>query len=235
MKYLFYLLFFISTGACVVPETVSHLENKYNRALQLDDYNTAIVYLHEIQDLDADNNTVYKRLANCYYKINAYESAVKTVDIALKEANKLEQERLLLIKAKSLVELKNYLDGVGVYTTLATIDPKRALEYRYEMGVLYKAHGDFGNALLQMEKNVNDPLAKLLQREIVLGDGNVEFVTYYHASLNFIGALQVQANDLFAAQKTYEKLFEDQNISFVLARQNYQVLLQLIEQNKSAQ
>jgi tetratricopeptide (TPR) repeat protein len=235
MKYLFYLLFFIVVIACVAPETVSHLENKYSRAIQLDDYYTAIVYLHELQDLDTDNNTVYKRLANCYYKIKAYESAIKAVDVALKPANKLEQQKLLFIKAKSLVELNNYVDAVAVYTQLMEVEPKRALEYRYEIGVLYKAHGDIGNAILQMEQNVKDPLARLLQREIVLGEGKVELVTYYHASLNFIGAIQIEANDLMAAQKIYQKLFEDSNISFVLARQNYQILLQLIEQNKQPQ
>jgi tetratricopeptide (TPR) repeat protein len=234
MKYLLYPFFFVLMVACVAPETVSHLENKYKRAVQLSDYPTAIVYLHEIQDLDPDNNTVYKRLANCYYKIQAYESVVKAANIALKEANTLEQQELLLIKAKSLIELNKYVDAVAVYAVLIKIDPKGTLEYRYERGVLYKAHGDFGNAILQMEENIKDPLARLLQREIILGKGNVELVTYYHASLNFMGAIQIEANDLFAAQKTYKKLFAD-DISFVLAKQNYQILLQLIEQGKSPQ
>lgn len=232
MKHLLYNLFFVLMVACIAPETVSHLENKYSRAVQLSDYPTAIVYLHEIQDLDTDNNTVYKRLANCYYKIEAYESAIKAVDIALEEANALEQQKLLLIKAKSLVELKEYVEAVAAYSVLIEIDEKRALVYRYEMGVLYKAHGDLGNAILQMKKNIKDPLARLLQREIILGKGNVELVTYYHASLNFMGAIQIEANDLFVAQKTYKKLFED-NISFVLAKQNYQILLQLLEEGTS--
>ncbi len=234
MKYLIYCSFFLLLWACVAPETVSHIENKYNRALSLDDYHTAIVYLHEIEDLDPNNNSVYKRLADCYFKVGAYDSAIKAVDIALKEANELEQRKLLLLKAKSLVEQTNYVDAVAAYMALIEVEPKRALEYRYEMAVLYKAHGDFGNAVLQMEKNLDDPLAKLLQREIILENGESELVTYYHASLNFIGAIQIQANDLEAAQRTYKKLFQD-NTSFILAQQNYQILLQLMQQKTTIQ
>lgn len=225
---LFLFIVLLLATSCLAPETVSHLENKYDRALQLDDYQTAIVYLHEIQDLDTDNNTVYKRLANCYYKLKKYPSAIKAIDIALKEANSLEQQVLLQTKVKSLTELRKYSDAVAIYDTLITLDSKGELEYRYEIGVLYKAQGDLGSSIVEMQKNLQHPLAKLVQREIIL-EQQTESVSYYHACLNFIGACQIQGNNLAAAQRTYNLLRKDR-IPFKLAEENYQILQELLTQ-----
>lgn len=226
--YIFYVVVGSVLGACTAPETVSHIENKYDRARQLDDYSTAIVYLHELLDLDSDNNTIYKRLGDCYFKIGKYESAIQAIDIALKEANEIEQQQLLSIKAKALVALANYLDAIAVYKTLVNIDKKNELAHLYEIGVLYQAYGDIGNAVLEMRKLVKHPLAKLVQKEIVL-ETTTELVSYYHAGLNYIGSLQIKANDYGTALKTYELLFQEP-IVFNLAKQNYKALLELIKQ-----
>lgn len=225
------LIFCLFIGGCVAPETAPHLEGKYERARKLGDLHTAIMYLHELHDLEGETHAVYRRLANCYFEVGNYGSAIKAVDEILEDANKLEKKDLLLIKAKSYTELAEYTEAVGAYDALTLIDKERDLEYIYQTGVLYNAYGDLGNAILRMQKILKNPLARLAQKELKFDNAPSELVTYYQAALNFIGVVQMQAKDLGQALLTYEQLLKEPK-PFRLAMDNYNALLKVIATEK---
>lgn len=218
----------ILLNSCVAPETAPHIEGKYERARQLEDYHTAIVYLHELRDLGGETHSVYRRLATCYFKTQNYNSAILAADVILDEANELEKKDLLLIKAKSYTEAVEYTNAIGAYDALTKIDPERALEYTYQTGILYNAHGDLGNSIIRLQQIIDNPLAKLVEKEIKSPSDQIELVTYYQAALNFMGVVQMRAGDLAQAQKTYQVLLQEPKV-FQLAIQNYQQLIQAIE------
>ncbi len=217
--------------SCVAPETASHLEGKYERVRELGDFYTAIVYLHELQDLGGETHSVYRRLAKCYFEVQNYAPAIKAADKILEDANELEKKDLLLIKAKSYTELAQYTDAIGVYDALALIDKDLELEYLYQTGVLYNAYGDLGSASLRMQEIIKNPLARLVQKNLAFDNAPPEQVTYYQAALNFIGVVQMQAKDLEQARLTYEQLLKEPK-PFRLAMENYNTLLKIIETEK---
>jgi tetratricopeptide (TPR) repeat protein len=227
------LLIILLLISCVAPETAPHIEGKYERARQLGDDRTAIVYLHELLDLGDENYSVYRRLATCYYQTQNYAAAIESIDEILEEANVLDKKDMLLIKAKSYTELGDYTNAIGAYDVLIKVDKELALEYIYQMGVLYKAHGDVGSTILKMNQIVAMPLARLTEKEINSDQTGSEFVTYYQAALNFKAVVQMQAQDLVQAQQTYEQLFQEQR-PFQLATRNYEQLKAFIKTNSSS-
>jgi len=221
-KYLLFLFLVVVLGACDNQPTVTNLETQFDQAISFNDNLTAIVYLHEIKALDPDNNTVYKRLADLYNKTGNYKGAIKAADVALKKANELETKDLLFIKAKANKKLRKNADAIAVFDTLAQLDKKRELEYKYETAVLYFEMQDFSNAQMRMEEVMRHPLANKTEKRLQ-SDFGIDKVSYRAAAINFIAYIKLLSGDFNTAERLYTDLFA-QTEQFKLAKSNYQLL-----------
>lgn len=228
--YNYLLLILLPLKGCMAPEAIPHIEGKYERAYVLEDYHTALVYLHELYDLEGPTHSIASRMAFCYFKVANYNACIKKIEKALEKANDIEKLDLLVLKAETYTLNNQYLEAIGTYRELISFNKKHELEYLYQISVLYNATKDFGNSLLYANKVINHPLARTVEKRIELSKTLIETVSYYEAAMNYKGAIKINANDWLGALQTYEKLLTE-NPKFELAQKNYQ----LVKSNISTQ
>lgn len=225
------ILVFLS--ACSSPKNAPYLEEQFDKAMTFNDNITAVYYLHEIRTLEPENNSVYIRLGDLYSKMGNYKGALTAIEIALKKANDLETKDLLFAKVRSHKGLRQNTEAVAVLDTLCLLDKERAIEYKYEIAVLYFEAKDLQNALIRMNDVLRHPTAAQVSKELNsdLGKDNV---SYYLAALNFIGYLKIATGDFASADKIYADIF-NQTQEFKLANSNYKLLLQEKERKAKAE
>ena len=214
-------------SACSSPKNAPYLEEQFDKAVSFNDNITAVYYLHELMSLDPENNNIYIRLGDLYSKMGNYKGAISAIYIALKKSNELETKDLLFAKVRSLRGLEQKKEAIQVLDSLCTLDKDRALEYRYEIAILYFESKDLTNAVSRMYEVLNNPMSSQIKKDLNsdLGDDKV---SYYLAALNFIGYIKIVTGELEAAEQLYQQIL-NQTKEFKLANNN----IKLLEQEKA--
>lgn len=216
--------------ACSNKEHITDLEIKYERALSLNDKQTAISYLHDIIELQPENNSTYTRLSSLYIDTKNFEGAIKAANKAIEHANALELKSLLLYKYEAYKKTNQPIKAIGTLDSLETLNPELAIEYTYNKGVLYFETKQYRKALKAMNYLVKDSNSMKLTKEVSSKYGN-DIVSYKHAALNFIGSLYLANKQLDSAKIYYQKILNE-TPSFKLANNNYILLTQQLLKNK---
>jgi tetratricopeptide (TPR) repeat protein len=214
----------LSFSSCNQGDTESKLEIKYSKAIELNDTNTAITYLHDLLYLDSKNETVYSRLVSHYSDLKNYKSVLKLVDTALTKANTLEKKDLLFLKANALKETKDYTNAITSYKELAEIDKKNDFIYNFEQAILFYENKNVNETIKLLNLVLNNTKSNNFTKNLNTNNG-IEKVSFTEASLNFLGFIMLQKGELKASESYYIKLFK-LNPNFKLARNNYILLKQ---------
>jgi hypothetical protein len=204
--------------------SVQQLQNQMDKAIDYNDYYTAIYYAHELLALKPDSDSTAVQLAELYKVTKNYAGAIKVAEELLPKAKQTEQLVLWQLKAESLSASRNYGEAIAAYNTLKGIDKGKELEYLYEIGVLYFQGRDIQNGIQTMEQVRSLPNSKTTLTKI-RSDWGEDNVSYYLAALNFIGYIKIETKEFEAAELIYNEI-ESSGVPFKLAAGNQQLLEQ---------
>lgn len=206
--------------------SVQQLQNQMDKAIDYNDYYTAIYYAHELLALKPDSDSTAVQLAELYKVTKNYAGAIKVAEELLPKADQAKQLVLWQLKAESLSASRDYGGAIAAYNTLKGIDKDedKELEYLYEIGVLYFQGRDIQNGIQTMEQVRSLPNSKTTLTKI-RSDWGEDNVSYYLAALNFIGYIKIETKEFEAAELIYKEI-ESSGVPFKLAAGNQQLLEQ---------
>ncbi|MBL4650747.1 MAG: hypothetical protein JKY03_13535 [Aureispira sp.] len=202
--------------------SVQQLQGRLDKAIDYNDYYTAIYYAHELLALKPGNDSTGIQLAELYKVTKNYAGAIKVAEELLPKATPAEQLILWELKAESLAASRNYGGAIAAYNTLNGIDKSKELEYLYEIGVLYFQGRDIQNGSQTMKQVCSLPKSKTTLTKIQSDWGN-DNVSYYLAALNYIGYIKIETKDFEAATAIYKEI-ETSGVPFKLAAGNQKML-----------
>jgi tetratricopeptide (TPR) repeat protein len=231
LKKYFFLFYLVTLFiACSNKEHITDLEIKYERALSLNDKQTAISYLHDIIELEPENNSTYTRLSSLYIDAENFEGAIIAANKASKKANKLELKELLLFKYEAYKKTKQLIKAIATLDSLENLNPELAMKYSYDKAELYYEINQYKKTLKIMNSIAKNSNSIKLKKDIYSKYGK-DIVSYKHAALNFIGAIHQANKQLDSSKIYYQKILNDTQ-SFKLVNNNYILLTQHILKNK---
>lgn len=204
--------------------SVEQLQGQLEKAIDYNDYYTAIYYAHELLALKPDNDSTAVQLAELYKVTKNYAGAIKVVEELLPKANQAEQRVLWNLKAESLSASRDYVGAIAAYNTLKGMDKSKELEYLYEIGVLYFQGRDVQNGIQIMEQVKSLPNSKTTLMKI-RSDWGEDNISYYLAASNYIGYIKIETKDFEAAEAIYKEI-KSSGVPFKLAEGNQKLLEQ---------
>lgn len=202
--------------------SAEQLQSQLDKAIDYNDYYTAIYYAHELLALKPDNDSTAVQLAELYKVTKNYAGTIKVAEELLPTATPAEQLILWTLKAESLAASRNYGGAIAAYNTLKGIDESKKLEYLYEIGVLYFQGRDVQNGSQTMKEVCSLPESKTTLTQI-RSDWGDDKVSYYLAALNYIGYVSIETEDFEAATAIYKEI-KTSGVPFKLAAGNQQLL-----------
>ena len=98
------------------------------------DFTTAIKYFMDAAAFEEEADKVYYQIAECYYYLNNYETAIVYADMAIKADKKYSKPYLLLNRIYT--DLNDNKNAVKVLETLVEIYPEM-INIHYSIGLIY--------------------------------------------------------------------------------------------------
>ncbi|WP_052594897.1 lipopolysaccharide assembly protein LapB [Aureispira sp. CCB-QB1] len=227
LKITLYSILFGLFVSCTNNNTTSteQLQVQLDKAIGYNDYYTAIYYAHELLAINPNLDSTAIQLAELYKVTKNYAGAIKVAEELIPKVTLEEQLVLWTLKAESLTASRNYPEAIAAYNVLKGLDKTKALEYLYEIGVLYFQARDIQNGIQTMEQVRDLPASKTTLTKIH-SDWGEDNVSYYLAALNYIGYIKIETNDFDAATAIYDEITR-LGVPFKLAAGNKKLLEQL--------
>jgi hypothetical protein len=225
MLYRFTLFFFAITlliSCNNSTKNAASLQGQIDTAISYNDINTAIYYSHELIALEGTADSVSVRLAGLYMLNKNYVGATKLAEELLPTSSKENQLKLWQIKAESFANAGVLGQAIAAYDTLGLLHPQNALDYKYEIGVLYFKARDIQRGVSTMQEVIQNPASKTKQTKI-RSDWGEEQVSYYLAALNYIGYIKIETKQFEDAAKIYAEI-QNSGTPFKLAANNMSLL-----------
>ncbi|MEN8153765.1 MAG: tetratricopeptide repeat protein [Acidobacteriota bacterium] len=191
----------------VVPKKVLKLEKKGDKALKKKDYDKALEYFKQANEIYPEYDKVHYKIASIYAFQKNYNEAIKELKTALKlnkddvKIKKAYAETLIragqkLMKEKKLKEANALFIDIVNIPGYSEVEPKLINEMLYRIGFNYFSLKELKNANEYLLKFVNSSTSK------------TDFPKFYSMATYLIGINYSQLNDTDSANKYLESYIE---------------------------
>lgn len=207
-------------------DQVKHHKSVLERAVIINDHQTAISTLHQLISLEPSSKLWRDSLAVVYFGANMMEQAFMASKISLSSAQKNPSERLLRVAAESSKVLGLQDESLKYHLRLLEYNPNSTV-LLYDIGLLYFGLFQLEVGMEYMERVIANPLSKEQKVTLFLENNQSQQVSYFAAANNVIGYGCIELKRYEDAKAAFEVALNEYP-EFANANANLRYLMQLM-------